>query len=198
MRGSIPACVNKDYSFLSFIGCIEGEAEGASPFRSPLCGVVPECELRGADDGAGQRKDRDDLFTLRQGAGRTGGQHGRLPYLRDDYELPITISENTSPNLDCLPEETQEETTRAAILVAALARSLCPVFVVFFGRFFCSSFSASPSSPVQPRNSPFPPARKGTDCPGCRTRLYEAPSPGGLAYTPDNQWLVANGKKGKE
>ena len=63
---------------------------------------------------------------------------------------------------------------------------------------FAPSPLLSPSSPVRPRNSPFPPARKGTDCPGCRTRLYEAPSPGGLAYTPDNQWLVANGKKGKE
>lgn len=84
------------------------------------------------------------------------------------------------------PEETEEETARAAILVAALARSLCPVSVIFVGRFFCSSFSASPSSPVRPRNSPFPPARKDTDCPGCRTRLYEAPSPGGLAYAPDN------------
>lgn len=35
-------------------------------------------------------------------------------------------------------------------------------------------------------NSPFPPARKITDCPGCRTRLYGAPLSGGLAYAPDN------------
>lgn len=68
MRGSIPACFDTDHSFLSFIGCSQAEAEGASPFRSPFCGVVRECELRGADDGAGQRKDRDDLPVVRQGA----------------------------------------------------------------------------------------------------------------------------------
>lgn len=69
MRGSIPAYFDTDYSFLSFIGRSQGETEGASPFRSPLCGVVPECVLRGADDGAGQRKDRNDLLTVRQGSG---------------------------------------------------------------------------------------------------------------------------------
>lgn len=76
MRGSIPACFDTDYSFLSFIGCSQGEAEGAAPFRSPLCGVVRECVLRGADDGAGQRKDRDDFLTVRQGALGAGGQQG--------------------------------------------------------------------------------------------------------------------------
>lgn len=89
MRGSIPAYFDTDYSFLSFIGRSQGETEGAASFRSPLCGVVRECVLRGADDGAGQWKNRDDLFTLRQGSGRAGGQHGRLPYLRDDYKLPV-------------------------------------------------------------------------------------------------------------
>ena len=69
MRGSIPARFDTDHSFLSFTGCIEGEAEGTAPFRSPLCGAVRECVLRGADDGAGQWKDRDDLFTVRQGSG---------------------------------------------------------------------------------------------------------------------------------
>ena len=48
MRGSIPTCFDTDYSFLSFIGRSQAEAEGASPFRSPLCGVVPECVLRPA------------------------------------------------------------------------------------------------------------------------------------------------------
>lgn len=89
MRGSIPACFDTDYSFLSFIGRSQGEAEGASPFCPSVCGVVRECVLRGADDGAGQWKDRDDILTLRQGSGRAGGQHGRLPYLRDDHELPV-------------------------------------------------------------------------------------------------------------
>lgn len=89
MRGSIPACVNKDYSFLSFIGRSQAEAEGAASFRSPLCGVMPECVLRCADDGAEQRKDRDDIPVVRQGSLGAGGQHGRLPYLRDDYKLPI-------------------------------------------------------------------------------------------------------------
>lgn len=92
MRGSIPAYFDTDHSFLSFIGCSQGETEGASPFRSSVCGVMPECVLRGADDGAGQRKDRDDLLTLRQGAGRAGGQLGYLPHLRDDYELPVIYS----------------------------------------------------------------------------------------------------------
>lgn len=89
MHGSIPACFDTDHSFLSFIGRSQGETEGAAPFRPPLCGVMPQCVLRGADDGTGQRKDRDDLFTLRQGTGRAGGQLGRLPYLRDDYKLPV-------------------------------------------------------------------------------------------------------------
>lgn len=89
MRGSIPACFDTDYSFLSFIGRSQAEAEGAAPFRSPVCGVMPQCVLRCADDGAGQRKDRDGLLVLRQGTGRAGGQHGRLPYLRDDYKLQV-------------------------------------------------------------------------------------------------------------
>ena len=31
---------------------------------------------------------------------------------------------------------------------------------------------------------------------GVSDKAIQAPSPGGLAYAPDNQWLVANGKKG--
>ena len=89
MRGSIPAYFDTDYSFLSFVGRSRGEAARAEPFRSPLGGVVPECVLRGADDGAGQRKDRNDLLTVRQGSGRAGGQYGSLSHLRDDNELQI-------------------------------------------------------------------------------------------------------------
>lgn len=33
---------------------------------------------------------------------------------------------------------------------------------------------------------------------GASDKAIQAPSPGGLAYSPDNQWLVANGEKGKE
>lgn len=89
VREPTPRNVYTDYSLLCFTGCSEGEAGRTAPFHSSVGGVVPQCALCHADDGAGQRKDRGDLSAMRQGSGRTGGQFRKVPYLRDDYKLQV-------------------------------------------------------------------------------------------------------------
>lgn len=118
-----------------------------------------------------------------------------------------------------MPEETEEESARAAIVVAALALSLCPVFAVLVVRHrFCLtlrnldpsfafplatllnsdcsfrslSFALSVLSRVAPKLSlSTRPQRYRLS--GVSDKAIQAPLPGGLAYTPDNLWLNANG-----
>lgn len=79
-----------DDSFLSVIGRPEGEAERTAPFHPSVGGVMPPRPLRGVDDGEGYGPDRDDLLTVRQTCVGTGGSHGQILYLRNDYELPVS------------------------------------------------------------------------------------------------------------